>query len=340
MPGCTRWPRTANVSDFSVVIPTYRRPDRLRSCLEGFSRLNYPRHRFEIIVVDDGSPERPEGIISRWRDQLDVKLVCQANAGPAAARNHGAQHARYTRLAFIDDDCVPRPDWLESLRTVFDAAPDHLIGGHTINALLQNPFSSASQGLVEYLCGYFDGRQGRTRLFTSNNMAVRADHFHAAGGFDTRFPRAAGEDREFCDRWIAQGRGTTVARGAIVMRAHSLTLQTFWQQHLEYGRGAASFRHVRAARRGETVRVKPISFYAGLLKFPFNGGVTLNAVRMATLFILAQLANGIGFLSSWHDGLENAEARIGRSRLDTPPPVRRPDHVEKLPMMRDRNTGG
>jgi glycosyltransferase involved in cell wall biosynthesis len=327
------------VPNFSVVIPTYRRPDRLRSCLDGFSRLNYPRHRFEIIVVDDGSPEPPDGIISRWGDHLDLKIICQPNAGPAAARNHGARHAKFTCLAFIDDDCIPRPEWLESLRTAFDAAPDHLIGGHTINALPQNPFSSASQELVDYLCGYFDGRDGRTRLFTSNNMAVRADHFHAAGGFDARFPRAAGEDREFCDRWLAQGRGTTLARGAIVMHAHSLTLRTFWRQHLDYGRGAASFRRARAARRGDAVRVEPMSFYLGLLKFPFNAGVTSDALGMWILFVVAQLANAIGFLSSRHDGPKNAEAGTGRLRVDTPPPVGSPDDLEKLPMMRDRNTG-
>ena len=231
----------------------------MRSCLEGFSRLNYPRHRFEIIVVDDGSPERLDSIISRWGDHLDLKLICQENAGPAAARNLGAQHARSTCLAFIDDDCVPSPDWLETLRTAFDAAPDDLIGGHTINALPENPFSSASQALVDYLCGYFDGRDGRTRLFTSNNMAVRAVHFHATGGFDTRFPRAAGEDREFCDRWIAQGRGTTLARGADRDARAFADIETFWRQHFEYGRGAASFRQARALQSGRAVRVEPIS---------------------------------------------------------------------------------
>jgi glycosyltransferase involved in cell wall biosynthesis len=324
------------VPDFSVVIPTYRRPDRLRSCLEGLSRLNYPRHRFEIIVVDDGSPERPDAVMSQWRDHLDLTLLWQVNAGPAAARNHGAERAGSTWIAFIDDDCVPHPDWLQSLRTAFDAAPDHLIGGHTINALPQNPFSSASQALVDYLCLYFDGRGGRTRLFTSNNMAVRADHFHASGGFDTRFPRAAGEDREFCDRWIAQRRGTTLARDAIVMHAHSLTLQTFWRQHLDYGRGAASFRRARAARRGEAVRIEPFSFYLGLLKFPFKEGVTVQALRTAMLFLLSQVANAIGFLSSRHDGLENAET--GTGRLESPPAVRNPDDLEELPMMGDHNT--
>ena len=109
-PGCTRWPRTANVSDFSVVIPTYRRTgSSCVSCLEGFSRLNYPRHRFEVIVVDDGSPERPDAVIARWRDQLDMKLIRQANAGPAAARNlrrsareiHATSHSSMT-TAFLD----------------------------------------------------------------------------------------------------------------------------------------------------------------------------------------------------------------------------------------------
>jgi GT2 family glycosyltransferase len=337
--GCTRWPKRANVSDFSVVIPTYRRPDQLRSCLEGFSRLIYPRHRFELIVVDDGSPEPPEAVISRWQDHLDVKLICQENAGAAAARNHGAQRARYTHLAFIDDDCVPHPEWLEHLRRACEAAPDDLIGGQTINALPQNPFSSASQALVGYLCDYFDGREGRTRLFTSNNMALRADHFHAIKGFDTRFPHAAGEDREFCDRWWAQGRGTTLSRGAIVLHAHPLTLKTFWRQHIEYGRGAASFRHARAARQGNPVRVEPLSFYMRLLKFPFNDGVTIGALRMTVLLVLSQIANAVGFLSSRHDRLENAEARIGRLRLETPPPVPNSDDLEKLPVMWDGSTG-
>ena len=230
------------MSDFSIVIPTYRRTRQLAACLKGFARLDYPRDRFEIIIVDDGSPESCEPVLLRWRHELDVRLIRQVNAGPAAARNNGARHARFAHVAFIDDDCVPHPRWLQSLAWSFAAAPDDLIGGHTMNALPHNPYSSASQEMVTYLCDYFDGREGRTRLFTSNNMALRAVDFHAVGGFDTRFPRAAGEDREFCDRWVAQGRRTTLDPDAVVLHAHRLTLRSFWRQHFEYGRGAASFR--------------------------------------------------------------------------------------------------
>ena len=325
------------MSDFSVIIPTYRRAAQLDTCLEGFSRLNYPRNRFEVIVVDDGSPEGPDAVIAQWRGCFDITLVRQANAGPAAARNTGSRHARYVHLAFIDDDCIPRPDWLSGLRRALHSAPDDLIGGCTLNALPQNAFSSASQALVTHLTDYFDGRDGRTRLFTSNNMALRTDRFRAVGGFDTRFPRAAGEDREFCDRWVSQQRGTTFAPNAVVMHAHRLTLTTFWRQHFEYGRGAASFRHARATRQGGAVRVEPLRFYLRLLKFPFKDGVTVEALRTAALVVLSQMANAIGFLSSRRDGLKDAEAGVG-VRRETPPALGRLDEVEQLPMVRDNTS--
>ena len=285
-------------ADFSVVVPTYRRPEQLTRCLEGLSRLHFPRERFEVIVVDDGSPESHDTVVARWRGQLEIGLVVQQNAGPAAARNCGAARARRPFLAFIDDDCVPDPGWLRALSDVFDEAPEQLLGGCTVNALPANPFSSASQQLVSYLCDYYDGKNGRTRLFTSNNMALATQAFHAMGGFDARFRRAAGEDREFCDRWVAGGGGTRLVGDAIVLHTHQMNLQAFWRQHFEYGRGAAVFRKMRAARDGAPLRIEPMSFYMNLLRFPLNEGWTVHGARMTVLVALAQVANATGFLWS------------------------------------------
>jgi glycosyltransferase involved in cell wall biosynthesis len=286
------------VSGFSIVVPTYQRPTQLALCLEGLCRLNYPPNRFEVIVVDDGGSQRLDTFIGPWRDRLQVKLIAQPNAGPAAARNCGAKHASLPYLAFIDDDCVPHPEWLGALAGGFESAPHDLIGGQTINALPENPFSSASQQLVTYLCGYFNGRNGRSRLFTSNNMAVMTDDFHAAGGFDARFPRAAGEDREFCHRWVTQGRATTHVPEARVLHAHAMTLLTFWRQHFEYGRAAARFRRGSLGAHAGAVRLEPLSFYTELLWFPFTEGMTHEAFRSSTLLALSQVANASGFLWS------------------------------------------
>ena len=54
----------------SVVIPTYRRPQRLASCLEALARQDYPADRFEVVAVDDGSPEPPTDVVARWGDRV------------------------------------------------------------------------------------------------------------------------------------------------------------------------------------------------------------------------------------------------------------------------------
>lgn len=92
---------------FSIVVPTYRRPQALRRCLAALSRLDYPRERFEVLVVDDGSDESPEPIVTEARGTVNARLIQQDHAGPARARNRGAAEATGTFLAFTDDDCEP-----------------------------------------------------------------------------------------------------------------------------------------------------------------------------------------------------------------------------------------
>jgi GT2 family glycosyltransferase len=63
-------------------------------------------------------------------------------------------------------------------------------------------------------------------------------------------PYAAGEDREFCDRWLRHGYRMAYVPKATVYHAHELTFCTFWRQHFGYGRGAfSSARRVPAAIR-------------------------------------------------------------------------------------------
>ena len=76
---------------FSVIIPTYARPGLLAGCLESLTRMDYPRSRFEVLVVDDGGDVSLEQVIDRVRNQLEVKLLRQDHLGPAAARNRGQQ---------------------------------------------------------------------------------------------------------------------------------------------------------------------------------------------------------------------------------------------------------
>ncbi len=185
---------------FSVIVPTFARPSALTGCLAALAVLDFPRDEWEVIVVDDGSENPPDAIVQRFANDLQVQLVLTSHAGPAAARNAGAAVAKGRYLAFTDDDCRPTAGWLRALRSRLDLDPDVLVGGRTVNAVEQNPYSAASQCLIDHLFSYYNADPSDARLLTSNNLALAGGLFRSSEGFDERFPVAAAEDRELCDR--------------------------------------------------------------------------------------------------------------------------------------------
>lgn len=281
--------------DFSIVIPTYNRPERLRLCLAAIRQLNYPIDRFEVIVVDDGSPTPLHAVVEPFQAELQLTLLRQANAGPASARNAGALIARGQFLAFTDDDCTPKPDWLIAFKAQFDRAPDCLLGGKTLNALPNNLCSTASQILIDYLYDYYNCDDRSAHFFASNNFALPTSLFRALAGFHTAFPLAAGEDREFCDRWLHQGYAMTYVPQAQIDHAHRLDLKGFWRQHFNYGRGAFCFHQVRSQRCQETIKVEALPFYLNLLTYPFQKASPIVAPLLSGLLLLSQVANISGF---------------------------------------------
>lgn len=291
----------------TVVVPTFDRPDRLTQCLEGLCALHADRHSFEVLVVDDGSTLDLKPTLQRYRQRLELQLIRQQNAGPAAARNTGARHASGDVVAFTDDDCVPDPDWLSELLHCHQKEVTAIVGGRTINALRDNLFAEASQDLVAYLYDYYAGVSGSAAFFTSNNMMVGREMFLALGGFSTRFRLAAGEDRELCDRWLAHGHTLHYAERAVIRHHHGLDLRRFWRQHRNYGRGAYHFHTVRRERGGQRT-MEPASFYLQLLLYPLRQRRPVaRAVAGAGLMALSQAANAAGYFQ---------EKRAARTETD------------------------
>lgn len=102
---------------FSVIIPSYGRPDLLRAALD--SVLAQSIDDFEVIIVDDCSPE-PVDIAANQR----VRVVRTAvNSGAAAARNLGVANATGEVLAFLDDDDEWGPDRLRYAVAALERAP-------------------------------------------------------------------------------------------------------------------------------------------------------------------------------------------------------------------------
>jgi GT2 family glycosyltransferase len=277
---------------FSIIVPTCGRHAQLAACLASLAAQEFPRDGFEVIVVDDGSVPPVDECVAPFRARLDLKLVAQPNAGPAAARNRGAAEARGRFLAFTDDDCLPGPRWLAALAARFEAAPDALVGGRTVNALADNAYSETSQLIIDVVYEHYNAGGGGARFFASNNFAVPAASFRDAGGFDEGF--RCSEDREFCDRWLARGRRLVYAPAAVVGHAHALGARTLWRQHFGYGRGARRFHRKRAARGAGGFKPES-AFYSKLLRAALARRSKSQSIKMTALLAWAQIANAAGF---------------------------------------------
>lgn len=291
---------------WSIVVPTFNRPEALARCVTALAALHPPAGGFEIIVVNDGGVEPPDAVrdVAFFGGAAAASFLTQRNAGPAAARNQGVERARGKWLAFTDDDCVPEPEWLLMLERALSVTPDALVGGRVRNAIRSNLFAEASQQLSEYTREFFDGAGGRERFFTTNNIALSRAAFRGAGGFSGSFRRSA-EDREFCDRWHAQGRTAVFEPRAVVDHAHDLNIASFLRQHRAYGRGSRTFRAVRR-EAGRPVGVSP-AFYLGSLRHAGRGSPPL---RGAALMLLTVAAHG-AYLS----GLAAGNPRRSRPNL-------------------------
>ena len=283
------------------MIPCYNRPDSLSETLNSLAQIQYPSHLWDIIVVDDGSLEPLESVVKNANLPVPASCLQQRNAGPGAARNTAAHASSKSYLAFTADDCTPEPDWLLVLSRSFgrDGLERALIGGKIHHALPNRLCPTASHLLVEYLKAYMN--EEHARFFTPNNLAVHRESFLDSGGFHASFG-PTGEDREFCDRWAAQGRPIAYEPNAIVAHTHPQSVRGFLRQHYAYGIGSARFRAVRLQAKGSSIP-EPLSFYVRLVLSPFRSEYPKKAL-LTVLLAASQVANTLGVLRERFFGKE------------------------------------
>ena len=100
----------------SVVIPTYNRADYIAKTIQSVVEQSYSN--FELIIVDDGSTDNTEAIVSSFTDAR-ISYYKKANAERAAARNYGVSKASGTYITFLDSDDLFKPGHLaEAIRYI------------------------------------------------------------------------------------------------------------------------------------------------------------------------------------------------------------------------------
>ncbi|WP_097677405.1 glycosyltransferase family 2 protein [Olsenella urininfantis] len=184
----------------SVVVPVYNVEDYLDGCLESLEAQTY--RDLEIICVNDGSTDGSEDKLRQWAERDGrVRVICQSNAGPSAARNAGIRAATGDFICFLDPDDRFLPSACEEIHEALSSADtDVLVFGATyIPASLNSPWLdyALSPRDVEYTSFSTDvlfKEQSRPFVW---RLALKASFLAEQGlRFDEELP--FGEDQVFC----------------------------------------------------------------------------------------------------------------------------------------------
>jgi len=218
----------------SIIIPVYKRTGWITKCIESLNKQDYDG-LFEVIIVDDGSPnesEVKESIIKiSGQNRFKIKCLRNYHSGPAATRNYGVKYSSGRILCFIDDDSLPECSWLREIAGSFDGdeCPDIVSG----KILSYNREDKLPLMLEKAL---YSGKHWATC-----NIAYRRDVFDALGGFDETFIEASWEDNDLGLRARWSGYKYVYNEKAVVYHNHESTLEEYKKKCILNGRGAAAF---------------------------------------------------------------------------------------------------
>ncbi|GAA1029147.1 hypothetical protein GCM10009557_16630 [Virgisporangium ochraceum] len=192
----------AGVAGVSVVVCTHtdRRLPLLVDCVRSV-RANAPHE--VIVVVDTNEPlrERLDGLLP-----TGVPVLASDGRGVSAARNTGTAAATGDVLAFIDDDAVAEPDWLEHLTAPF-ADADVVATGGRIVPMWEHPGAKRLPAELYWVVGCtYAGHPTVAQPITrpiACNMAVRRDALVDAGGFPVEFGPSGPKPKNHSNEEIA-----------------------------------------------------------------------------------------------------------------------------------------
>ena len=186
----------------SIVIPAYKAQETIQPLLD--SAFNASFADFEIIVIDDCSPDKTGEVVKKYGRGVRYYRL-RKNSGPAKARNTGARLAKGKVLLFLDADVELYKNTLREVATRFQKDPDlYAMTGVWNKVQKTKKFFPRFKALRDwsYWINERDQR-GYYYLFSTRIAAIDRKLFLRLGGFDESYKGALVEDIEFTYR-IAQ----------------------------------------------------------------------------------------------------------------------------------------
>lgn len=206
----------------SIIIPLYNKEKDIKATLE--SVLNQSFQDFEVVVINDGSTDNSEKIVSQIKDDR-IKLFSKENEGVSKTRNYGVSKASAKHVVFLDADDYWYPNHLTNIDKLIKKFPNQgwyataYEKKHNKKLIvpIQSPVMEREESMF-LVTNYFKNSLKDNLAWTSA-VCMKKTFFEALNGFDTSITMGAGEDT---DLWIRAALVSKIGFCKIVSATHNL----------------------------------------------------------------------------------------------------------------------
>lgn len=200
----------------SVIVPVRNGAATIAACVESLLGLDYPKHKSEVIVVDNGSTDRTGALLAGYDGE--IRIVSEHRRGAAAARNRGLRAAGGEVIAFTDADCEVDAGWL---RNIVAPLCDERVGIAGGKILARRPCNR-----IEAFGEFIHDHDRAINVYKppyadTANWSSRVAVLRSVGQFDERFLR--GQDSELAYRILQAGYRISYVSEAVVYHRNEST---------------------------------------------------------------------------------------------------------------------
>jgi glycosyltransferase involved in cell wall biosynthesis len=181
-----------------VVIPAFNEEQNIEASLSSLINQSYPRDRYEIILVDNGSTDRTSEIASGHADLI----LSKPDGNVGAVRNFGISNASGDVIICTDADCVVASNWIETGVALLEKNPRHAFGGGL------RPRESA-KWIEKYWILNESGRATQQRALMGSSIFMWKSDLEQLGVFNETV--TSGEDSDLYERALANGLEVTIS---------------------------------------------------------------------------------------------------------------------------------
>ena len=269
---------------YSIVIPVFNRPREIDELLNSLTKQTFKN--FEVIVVEDGSTDKCDVIIDKYRHQLDIQYFFKPNSGPGFSKNYGFKKAKGDYFIVFDSDCLIPPHYFEVVEKGLTEEQFDAYGGsdkaHSSFTTIQKAISYSMTS--PFTTGGIRGRKKHVGTFhpRSFNMGISKEVFEKTKGYALQY---VGEDIEFSIRIIKNGFKTGLIADAYVYHKRRTSLSQFYKQVHAFGKARINISRI-FPKELKLVHAMPAAFVIGLVVYLVLPLFNMALFKLGTFFLI------------------------------------------------------